>query len=394
MIEIVHGSVLVVDDNEDNRVVLKRRLERRGLIVSCAENGRNALDLLKESRVDVVLLDIMMPVMNGYEVLEEMKGDEQLRRIPTIVISGIDDMDSIVKCIELGAEDYLLKPFNSTLLWARINASLEKKHLQDQEEIHLEQIEKYNTQLEKRVEEHMEELKMARRVQASLLPAELPQVEGWEFAVRWYPAREIAGDYYDFISHRDGSTSFVIGDVTDKGLPAALFMVFARNSVRNGIFGTHSPAETIAKANRLICTESTHGLYITLVYALLKPDCPTLTYVNAGHFPPLIFRRRTKSLDVLEPGCLPLGVDITNCYEQHEVELDEGDFIILYTDGVTDALNETGEAFGLERFRQVILAGSETEADLLVTAIEKSLKEFIGEADWFDDVTLAIIKKS
>ncbi len=391
--DIEHGSVLVVDDNEDNRVVLKRRLERRGLTVSCAEEGRRALDLLGEAHFDLVLLDIMMPVMNGYEVLEKMKADEHLRRIPTIVISGIDDMDSIVKCIELGAEDYLLKPFNSTLLWARINASLEKKFLRDQEEVHLKQIEEYNTKLEQRIAEHMDELKMARRVQASLLPAELPSVEGWDFAVRWYPAREIAGDYYDFIQYRNGTTAFVIGDVTDKGLPAALFMVFARNSVRSGIYGTHTPAETIARANRLICTESTHGLYITLVFALLKPDCSTITYVNAGHFPPLVYRAREKTLSAFEPGCMPLGVDIEDTYVQHEIDLKSGDCIVFYTDGVTDALNGAGEAFGLERFREVVLAHAGESAGALVSAVETSLKNFIGETAWFDDVTLAIVRK-
>lgn len=391
--DIEHGSVLVVDDNEDNRVVLKRRLERRGLNVTCAENGRRALEYLKESPFDLVLLDIMMPVMNGYQVLEEMKADEQLRRIPTIVISGLDDMDSIVKCIELGAEDYLLKPFNSTLLKARIDASLEKKYLWDQEERHLQQIEEYNTRLEKRIAEHLEELKMARRVQDSLLPAEPPELEGWDFAVRWYPAREIAGDYYDFISYRDGGMAFVIGDVTDKGLPAALFMVFARNSVRNGVSVKRTPAETIERANSIICTESTHGLFITLIYAVFRPHSGVLTYVNAGHFPALVYRSRERTLETFETGSMPLGVDIANAYSQHGLELHQGDCVIFYTDGVTDAVNDDGNAYGLDRFREVVLANGDLPAEALVTAVETALKEYIGQAAWFDDVTLAVVKK-
>lgn len=134
--------LLIVDDIEDNRYTLSRRLKRQGYenLVE-AENGRQALDLLREGPFDLVLLDIMMPEMNGYEVLETVKSDPALRHIPVIMISAIDEMDSVVKCIELGAEDYLPKPFNRTLLQARVGASLEKKKLRDQEASYMQRIE-------------------------------------------------------------------------------------------------------------------------------------------------------------------------------------------------------------------------------------------------------------
>ena len=131
--EIAKGTVLIVDDNEDNRIVLARRLEREGLAVDAAENGRQAIERLREDDFDLMLLDIMMPEMNGYQVLEYLKADEDLRHVPVIVISAVDELDSVVRCIELGAEDYLTKPFNRILLQARIGASLEKKRLRDQE---------------------------------------------------------------------------------------------------------------------------------------------------------------------------------------------------------------------------------------------------------------------
>lgn len=134
------GSMLVVDDVEANRDLLSRRLQRNGHSVVMAENGRQALDLLKEQPFDVILCDIMMPEMNGYEVLEKLKADPQLRHIPVIMISALDDIESVVRCIELGAEDYLFKPFNPTLLRARINACLEKKRLRDQEQAYLEKL--------------------------------------------------------------------------------------------------------------------------------------------------------------------------------------------------------------------------------------------------------------
>ncbi len=131
MVELSEVQVLVVDDNEMNRDMLSRRLERQGYQVLVAENGVRALEMMTEHNFDLVLLDIMMPKMNGYEVLERVKGDENLRHIPVIMISAVDDLDSVVKCIELGAEDYLFKPFNPVLLKARVGASLEKKRSRD-----------------------------------------------------------------------------------------------------------------------------------------------------------------------------------------------------------------------------------------------------------------------
>lgn len=134
------GFVLVVDDNEMNRDLLSRRLQRQGFTVAMAEDGKRALDQIHAQPFDLVLLDVMMPQMNGYQVLEYLKGDTNLRHIPVIMISALDDMDSVVRCIELGAEDYLFKPFNQTLLKARIGACLEKKRLRDQEQAFLKQI--------------------------------------------------------------------------------------------------------------------------------------------------------------------------------------------------------------------------------------------------------------
>jgi class 3 adenylate cyclase len=137
------ARLLVVDDNEDNRYTLKRRLAREGYEnVAVATNGREALDLIASRPLDLILLDIMMPEMNGYEVLERLKVDEVLRHIPVIMISAISELDSVVRCIELGAEDYLQKPFNSVLLRARIDASLERKRLHDRETAHLAEIDR------------------------------------------------------------------------------------------------------------------------------------------------------------------------------------------------------------------------------------------------------------
>jgi adenylate cyclase len=153
--------LLVVEDNETSRDMLCRRLERQGHQVAAAENGRQAMEMVRANSFDLILLDFMMPDVNGYQVLEQLKSDDSLRYIPVIMLSALEEVDSAVKCIEMGAEDYLSKPFNPILLKARIDACLEKKRLRDQEVLYLQKIESINTELEKRVEDRVKELKQA-----------------------------------------------------------------------------------------------------------------------------------------------------------------------------------------------------------------------------------------
>ncbi len=155
------GNVLVVDDNQVNRDLLARRVTRHGHVVSAANNGFQALEMMRSQAFDLLLLDIMMPKMNGYQVLETLKADPKLRHIPVIMISAVDDIDSIVRCIELGAEDYLSKPFNPVLLKARINACLEKKRLRDQEQAYLKRL--------------AEEQEKSERLLLNILPAPIAQ---------------------------------------------------------------------------------------------------------------------------------------------------------------------------------------------------------------------------
>lgn len=157
------SSVLVVDDNSSVRDLLASRLERRGYVVETAVNGRDALNTLHQTPFDLVLLDIMMPELNGYQVLEQLQKEPDLQHIPVIVLSALNDMNSVIKCIELGAEDYLFKPINSSLLWARITTSLEKKLLRDKEQAHLAELAVLQ-QIDKELNTNLEENKVAQIV--------------------------------------------------------------------------------------------------------------------------------------------------------------------------------------------------------------------------------------
>src|SRR5713226_7565348 len=168
------GRILVVDDVEVNRDLLTRRLKQQGHAVATAENGRQALERVRGEEFDLVLLDIMMPEMDGYQVLEELQRDPALKHIPVIMISAVGEIESEVKCIEMGATDYLPKPFNTVLLKARVGATLEKKRLRDKERLYARSLER--------------EMEIGREIQKSFLPEELPHVAGWEIAARFVPA--------------------------------------------------------------------------------------------------------------------------------------------------------------------------------------------------------------
>ena len=168
---VTDPTLLVVDDNEDNRYTLTRRLGREGFSnIATATNGREALELLRAKPIDLVLLDIMMPDMNGYEVLEHLKADPQLRHIPVIMISAVDEIESVIRCVELGAEDYLSKPFNPTLLRARVGATLERKKLHDQVRAQAADLAAWNQTLEQRVADQLAEIERMGRLKRFLSP--------------------------------------------------------------------------------------------------------------------------------------------------------------------------------------------------------------------------------
>ncbi len=241
------------------------------------------------------------------------------------------------------------------------------------------------------------ELQMARAVQASLLPPETPQIRGWEFEARWQPAREVSGDYYDFLPLGEGRLGLVIADVSDKGMSAAVFMAHTRSTIRATMSHFLSPADGIAEANRLVCTDCADGMFVTLFYALLDASSGELTYVNAGHNPPLLCRRgdhaEAERLDELRPTGMALGIVAEGRFEQRTVRLQRGDSVLLYTDGVTDATGRGLVRFGMDRLRRVVLDHREAPLGSMVAALERSIDDLTGGAAQFDDMALLAVKR-
>lgn len=242
------------------------------------------------------------------------------------------------------------------------------------------------------------ELQVARQVQASLLPREIPPFPGWQIAAGWLPAREVAGDYYDFVmleAHpgEPQKMGVVIADVADKGMPAALFMVDVRSTLRASLYSDEAPDHSLLHANVLLCEDASDGMFVTLFYALLEDKSNTITYVNAGHNPPLLFRAGNSVPENLTRTGLALGVEPSLPYTQRDVQMFPGDVLVCFTDGFPDALNMQGQEYSMERFTAVAAANLHLNAAGIQRAIERDLQEFVGPCDRFDDLTLVILKK-
>ncbi len=238
-----------------------------------------------------------------------------------------------------------------------------------------------------------QEIKLAREIQVSFLPKRCPDVPGWDVATFWQAARQVGGDFYDFVPLPRDHYALVIADVADKGVPAALFMALCRTLVRSATIGGHrTPAEALARTNEFILLDASSDLFVTMVMADLSP-VGKVVYANAGHNPPLVIRRATGQVEYLTPHGIALGVVNDVKLENHTIRLEEGDVLVLYTDGVPDALNAQGEEFGMARLETCVRRHQDEPAGMIVQAIQDAVTGFVGGEPPFDDLTLIVAKR-
>jgi phosphoserine phosphatase RsbU/P len=375
------GRLLVVDDNEMNRDMLSRRLQRQGYAVTLAEDGQKALALLRSEPFDLVLLDIMMPDMDGYEVLGRLKGDDALRHIPVVMITAVGETDSVVRCIEMGADDYLPKPFNPTVLQARVGASLDKKKLRDRERLYAASLQR--------------ELEIGREIQRGFFPEQLPQIEGWEIAACFRPARSVAGDFYDSFVLPSGRLIVAIADVCDKGVGAALYMALFRTLLR--VVSAEQPDDTppadvihrtASVTNDYIATiHSSSNMFATAFIASIDLTSGEVVYVNAGHDVPLIVGGSTRPLTVTGPA---LGLMPGSPFRTEHFVLQRDEVLFAFTDGVTEAKGEEG-FYGEERL--LTLCTPSAPSDLL-DRVEQSVSAFVGNHEASDDITMIAVRRA
>ena len=389
MLASAPAHLLVVDDSETNRDLLSRRLQRQGHIVSVAENGQVALDMMRATTIDLVLLDLMMPVLSGFDVLEHLKADGALRHVPVIMISASEDVDGIARCIELGAEDYLPKPFNPVILRARVEASLEKKRLRDRDR-------EYALSMRR-------ELEIGREIQAGFLPEELPRVAGWDIAARFRAAHQVSGDFYDAFELGAGRIGIVIADVCDKGVGAALFMALFRTLIHStageqpqGAGDAVAAAclrRTIGATNDYIArTHSRANMFATVFFAVVDVQTGEFQYINGGHEPPVIAGDGVIKTR-LQPTGPAVGLMPDAQFAVAAARLEPGDTLVAFTDGASESHSPDGALFGDDRVAELCACRSGS-GDEVLARLEAALHAHAGEAEQFDDIALLAVHRS
>jgi serine phosphatase RsbU (regulator of sigma subunit) len=240
-----------------------------------------------------------------------------------------------------------------------------------------------------------QELTLAGRMQANLLPEMPPSAPDWQITATWRPARETSGDFYDFIEFSDGHIGLVLADVADKGMGAALYMALSRTLIRTYADEYPDKPESVLRAaNQRILADTHGGLFIPLFYGLLDPSTGILTYCNAGHHPPYHLRaQKGRKPEELSRTGIPLGVSLEATWVEEVVQLAPDDILLLYTDGVVDAHNSSQELFGVNRMLEIAISLKHRSARHVQDAILSEMRAFAGNEQQFDDLTLVLIKR-
>ncbi len=378
------GNILVVDDTPAVLELLAGMLKRRGHKVRPVASGRLALQAARCEPPDLILLDISMPDMSGYELCEHLKSDDKLQGIPVIFISALSEELDKVRAFANGGVDYITKPFQMEELHARVETHLKLRRLQ----IDLEQ---YSRNLELAQMRLKLDLEMARGVQRGLLPPGLPQAEGYDFFVHYEPANEVGGDYYDFIPLPGQRVAVVVGDVSGKGVAAALLMAKLSVDTRFCLLTEPDPAVAFNRLNSLIYKWGFADRFVTLLVAIVDPVNHIATILNAGHPSPMIHHGSTGgvesafSADMIG---LPLGIVEDTQYDSGEISLQPGDSILAFTDGVTEAVNDEDIQLQTEGVHAAML-GEVSSTPALGEQVIQVVKQFTSGNSQRDDITLA-----
>lgn len=237
------------------------------------------------------------------------------------------------------------------------------------------------------------ELGLARQIQLSFLPEACPNIPGYEICAWWQSALQVSGDFYDFVLLQGGRLAITIADVSDKGMAAAMFMALARTILRTMTIGKGSSREAVERANDVILADARSDMFVTVFHAILDPNEHRLTYVNGGHNPPLLYHAERDAATTLPGRGIALGVKANVLYDEHEIHFEPGDVLLMYTDGVTDAINPLEQEFGTDRLADLLGWNAKKGPAELIEEIKRAVSEFAGENVRFDDVTLIAVKR-
>ena len=376
-------KILVVDDEPDLEPLVLQRMRRsiragRYTFVF-AHNGVEALEKLNEDdEIDMVLSDINMPQMDGLTLLDQVpKVDPNIR---SVIISAYGDMKNIRTAMNRGAFDFVTKPVDFEDLQVTIDRTL--RHMAEWREA---------LQFRDKLVSLQNELDVARGMQQSILPTQFPSSDGYAVHGKMQAAREVGGDFFDVVTLSDGRIGVAVADVSGKGVPAALFMMSSRTLLKGSAIGVGPPGDVLKEVNELLLEDNREGMFVTVLYAIYDPTTRELSYANGGHNSPLVVHADGSSELLPLTGGIALGIVPDLAYRQETVTLKPGDTVLFYTDGVTEAMNDAEEEFGLDTLRDQLHASPPEDPEKATEMVFEAVNAFAGETPQSDDITCLVL---
>ena len=383
-------KILSVDDESDLELLLtqyfRRKIRKGEYEFHFAHNGLEALTMLLQHKdFDIILSDINMPEMDGLTLLTKVN-EMRNPALKCIMVSAYGDMGNIRQAMNNGAFDFATKPIDLDDLSLTIEKAIEQIK-------YIRQMQAEHTQLES----IKSDLAVASEIQQAILPRIFPPFpeneQQLDIAALMHAAKDVGGDFYDFFRIDDNRIGFVIADVSGKGIPASIFMAVSRTLIRaTGIRGG-SPAECISYSNKLLSNESVDCMFVTVFYGIYTISTGEITYCNAGHNPPLILKPSGEVEELPMPTDSLVGAIQDMKYHDETLTLKPGETLVMFTDGVNEAMNADYKEYGDDRLKACLMAHTGDNCRQLIDAVRADVAAFVGDMEQSDDITLFTLKR-
>ncbi len=372
------SRILCIDDSKLNRLFISKTLSTEEIIVDESENGLDGIKKIQENRYDLILVDIVMPVMDGFGFLEEFKSIRSDEFIPVILMTGLDDLNSKIKGLNIGADDYLMKPLNEKELRARVRSLLRLK--------------KVNSELYEKNEQIKREMEAAKKIQQFIIPADFEYINYPAVSGKYLPIEDIGGDFFDCYQIDENRTAFLIADVTGHGIPAALTMTMSKMLFSIYAEKVDGPADLLRTINNQLRGALLDTQYITAFYLVYDDSTKNLTFSNAGHTRALYYRKSKNHVLALDSFGWFIGISDETDYEEKHLSVSEGDRLFIYTDGVTEIKNESGIEFGEVKLAKFIKDNKNKSGELFCDFLIQQLTEYRKNQSVNDDMAFLNIE--
>jgi serine phosphatase RsbU (regulator of sigma subunit) len=367
--------IVVIDDNANDLQVTRRFLERRGYDAIPASSGEEGLRLASQLMPDAIVVDYRMPGIDGFEVTRRIKSDPQLHTIPVLMLTGSDSAEHVVQGLGAGADDFVTKGSDIEIVVARLRALLRMKAYQDQ-------LRRMNQQMTR-------DLQIARRVQEALVPPNAFSSKGVEIRAAYIPSETLSGDFYDYFV-QDESMYLFVADVSGHGLPAAILVSVLKSYIHSEAATERSLADFMSRLNDFFFTVSLPTQFATA--ALFRVENRQLVYANAAHPPFLLHSKASGKTHMLEQPSNLLGAMPNMSFEEHSFGIASGDTLFVYTDGLTDRVNDRGEFYSIERVAAVIEQSGAADLSTVFDAIFSDVSGFSATEEFKDDIAFVVTR--